>query len=289
MKTEPLSVSRAKMCIIGTAFGYSLMGVTLKLIPFHPLVLNGMEKVFCFVLLGLSRKSFHIRFNKSTLLGAIFMYLSGMLFVTANKMTTAANSVILQYTNPIFVILFSYLFLHKKAEKKDMVFTGVMLAGMVLFFVDDISIGNMAGNVIAILSGVAMALSNMYAHYSDTDVREYGMINCLIAIVIGAAVVPFYPPEISIVSAGAVVFYGIFCSAIPIILLAKGAPYVEPLNISMLLMIEPICGPIWVALAVKEIPGKLALVGAGIVLFSLMANMLYPVFRTGKRYGKVSI
>lgn len=282
MKNDRLSINQAKLCIIGTALGYSLMGVTLKLIPFHPLVLNGMEKAFCFVLLGLSRKSFHIRFNRSTLPGAVFMYFSAMLFMVANKMTTAANAVILQYTNPIFVILFSYLFLHKKAEKRDMVFTAVMLFGMCLFFVDDISIGNMAGNLVAILSGVAMALANMYAHYSGADVQEYGMINCLIAMAVAAVAVLFYPPEVTVASAAAVVFYGIFCSAIPIILLAKGAPYVEPLNISMLLMIEPVCGPIWVALVVKEIPGRLALAGAGIVILSLFANMLYPAFRVKK-------
>lgn len=269
---------KARLCIVGTAFGYSLMGLTLKMIDCNPLVLSGIEKVICFIVLGLSRKTFHITFNKKTLTGGIFAYLSGGLFVLANKMTTAANAVILQYTNPIFVILISFFFLHKKIEKKDIIFTIVMMCGMVLFFMDDLSAGNMAGNAVAILSGVAMALSNMYAYYSGVDVCEYSMINCLIAAAAGLIALPFDVPQLTLLSGSAILFYGIFCSAIPIILFARGAPHVEPLGISMLLMIEPICGPIWVALAVHEIPGKTALAGAGIVLLALIVNSLHPAF-----------
>jgi drug/metabolite transporter (DMT)-like permease len=273
-----MTFEKARLCILGTAFGFSLMGLTLKMIDCNPLVLCGLEKAVCFIVLGLSRKTFHITFNKKTMTGGIFIYLSGGLFVIANKMTTAANAVILQYTNPIFVILISFFFLHRKIVKKDIIFTIVMMCGMVLFFMDDLSAGNMAGNAVAILSGVAMAMSNMYAHYSGADVREYGMINCLIAVAAGLIALLFDAPHLTLLSGGAILFYGIFCSGIPIILFAKGAPHVEPLGISMLLMIEPICGPVWVALAVHEIPGRTALIGAGIVLLALAVNSLYPAF-----------
>lgn len=270
-------VAKAKLCIAGTAFGYSLMGVTLKFIPCNPFLISGMEKAICLILLGLSRKSCRIHFNRKTIPGAVFMYMCSILFVTASQMTTAANTIILQYTNPIFIIIISHFFLHKKTDKKDIIFTIVMMCGMILFFMDDVSVGNMVGNVIAILSGVAMALSNMYAHYSGVDVREYGMINCLIAIAVAVIVVPFAHPQLTAVSGTAILFYGIFCSGIPMVLMAKGAPHIKPLGISMILMIEPIFGPIWVALAVKEFPGKIAMVGAGIVLLALIVNGLYPM------------
>lgn len=273
-----MTSNKARLCIAGTAFGYSLMGVTLKMIDCNPLVLSGAEKVICFIVLGLSRKTFHISFNKKTMTGGIFAFLSGGLFVIANKMTTAANAVILQYTNPIFVILISFFFLHQKIVKKDIIFTIVMMCGMVLFFMDDLSAGNMAGNAVAVLSGVAMALSNMYAYYSGADVCEYGMINCLIAVVAGLIALPFDIPHLTLLSGGAILFYGIFCSGIPFILFSRGAPRVEPLSISMLLMIEPVCGPLWVALVVHEIPGTTALTGAGIVLLTLVVNSLYPIF-----------
>lgn len=280
---KPAGTGGARLCILGMALGYSLQGVTLKFIPCNPFVLNGMEKAICFLILGFFRKSFHIQFSRKTIPGAVFMYLSSVLFMTANKMTTAANAVILQYTNPIFILLISCFFLHKTVNKREAFLAFVMMCGMLLFFMDDISMGNMAGNVIAVLSGIAMALSNMYAHYARTDIREYGMINCLISIMIGAVVIPFQMPQLTWRMGGAVLFYGIFCSGLPILLFAKGAPRIEPLGISMLLMLEPICGPIWVALVVKEFPGKMAFAGAGIVLAALAANIFLQLHMPEKR------
>lgn len=279
----------AGFCILGTALGYSLQGVTLKFIPWNPFVVNGMEKVICFLILGLSRRSFWIHFTRRTIPGAVFMYLSSVLFMTANKMTTAANAVILQYTNPVFILLISCFFLHKMIHRRDILISFVMICGMILFFIDDISAGSMAGNVIAVFSGIAMALSNLYAHYSKADIREYGMINCLISMLIGIMVMPFQLPQLTWESAGAVLFYGVLCSGLPILLFAKGAPQVEPLKISMLLMLEPVCGPVWVALIVREFPGKMALAGAGIILAALAFNILSPVLYDRKkryRYGK---
>lgn len=276
---KTLSTERARLYIVVTALGYSLMGVTLKFVSVNPFVFSGMEKAFCLLGLVVSRGSFRIRFNRKTLPGAVLMYSTSLLFVLANKLTTAANAVILQYTNPIFVILITRYLLHKKVEKRDVALSGVMLLGMVLFFVDDLSAGNMLGNVIAVVSGVTMALANMYAHYSGVDVREYGIINCLIAMAAGAVALPFTPMQFPVPSLLATVFYGIFCSAVPIIFLAKAAPYVEPVSISMILMIEPICGPILVALVFGEVPQRIALVGAVIVLLGVCANNLYPLFQ----------
>ena len=282
----------SRFCIAGTALGYSLQGVTLKSVSCNPLVFNGMEKLICFLFLGLARKSFRIRFCRRTIPGAVFMYLSSVLFMVANQMTTAANAVILQYTNPIFVILISCLFLHQKVRKKDLLFVCVMMGGMILFFLDDIGVGNMLGNGVAILSGVAMALSNVYAHYAKTDVGEYAMINCLISMTAGALTAPFFLPRLTGQMITAVLFYGIFCSGLPLWLFAKGAPRVKPLEISMLLMLEPICGPLWVALVVGELPGKMALAGAAVILAALAFHFLSLVLaerreRYGYRKGRI--
>lgn len=280
---ETTGIGLARLCILGTALGYSLQGVTLKFIPCNPFVLNGMEKMICFIVLGLFRKSFRLTFSRKTVPGAVFMYLSSVLFMTANKMTSAANAVILQYTNPLFVLLLSWLFLHKKIRKREAFFSVVMMCGMILFFMDDIGIGNMTGNLVAVLSGVAMALSNMYAHYAKTDIREYGMINCLISISVGILVMPFQMPRFTIEMAAAILFYGIFCSSIPILCFARGAPRVEPIGISLLMMLEAICGPLWVALIVREFPGKMAMAGAGIVLTALACNILCQAWYEKKK------
>jgi drug/metabolite transporter (DMT)-like permease len=53
------------------------------------------------------------------LAGALFYALTVILFVLANKLTSAANAILLQYTGPIYVAIFSWMFLKEKVTKID--------------------------------------------------------------------------------------------------------------------------------------------------------------------------
>lgn len=66
-------------------------------------------------------------------MGAVAYALTVILFVIANTLTTAANTILLQYTGPIYVALFSYWFLKEKITAIDWISILTVILGMTLF------------------------------------------------------------------------------------------------------------------------------------------------------------
>ena len=81
-----------------------------------------------------------------------------MAFVLASKLTTAANAVVIQYTSPAFVILFMWIIFKTRPKARDIVAAFVVVAGIAIFFFDNLSEGQMLGNIIAIFSGISFSL-----------------------------------------------------------------------------------------------------------------------------------
>jgi drug/metabolite transporter (DMT)-like permease len=80
------------------------------------------------------------------------------LFILSTRLTTAANAIFLQYTAPIYVIIFGVWFLRERPRRIDWITMFVIFAGMLLFFGHDLALEGLYGNLAAALSGVALAL-----------------------------------------------------------------------------------------------------------------------------------
>lgn len=121
-----------------------------------------------------------IRFSKIKWYGAICYSVLGILFVVANKLTTSANAILLQFTAPVWVAIISQWVLKKPIRQSDWLAVFIVLAGMTLFFVGDLEVGNMIGNFIAVLSGIAMAglaiLLKMQAENEAVEVTLLGSV-----------------------------------------------------------------------------------------------------------------
>ena len=79
-------------------------------------------------------------------------------FVLANKLTTAANAIFIQDTAPLWVLLFSAWLLAEHPGRGELLAIPVYGAGLALFFIDDLSAGQLTGNLVALASGLAFAL-----------------------------------------------------------------------------------------------------------------------------------
>jgi len=98
-----------------------------------------------------------LKFNLKVLFGAVCMCGVTTLYVLANKLTTAANTIVLQYSAPVWIIIMSALILHKKPKKAEVITILFVFAGIICFFVDSLGAGNMAGNIVALVSGIFYA------------------------------------------------------------------------------------------------------------------------------------
>lgn len=278
-----ITQNQARVMMILVAVSYSTMGAAFKFVDWNPLVITAARNMVAFVFLAAARGNARISLRKDVIIGALLSYVTSTAFVIANKLTTAANAIVLQYTNPVFVLLLSYVFLKKTCRKKDVILAVLMIGGIALFFLDDLSAGQALGNFFALLSGVGMAGSILYACHSGTDLREYTMLMCLISVAIGIPAAIAEPVDLSFRAVAAVLFLGIVGMGLSSVLYAKAAPCISSVEVSMLLMLDPILNPLWVALCVGERPGPFALLGGTVVVGCMVCRNL-PVSReTGKK------
>lgn len=259
------------MFVFAASVLYSIGGLCIKVIPWNGLAINGARTVIALFVIGayLALIRHRPKLNRWVLLGAVAVCGTNSLFSVANKLTTAANTIVLQFTAPIFVILFSIFLCHKKPGKLDLAACAAVLGGIVFFFVDSLSAGGMTGNLLALCSGVAYAGVFMLNDMPDSDAISSVFWGDVISAVVGF---PFVMRETDF--SGTVMIsllvLGVFQVAIAYILMVEGLKTTPAVTASLVSGIEPVLNPILVALFYGELIGPTALVGAVIVVGSVV-------------------
>ena len=102
---------------------FSTGGLLCKLIPWSPLAINGARSLLSLVVFAVFLKLTHHRliWNRTVLLGAVSTFAMTTLYVVANKLTTAANTIILQYTAPVWIILFMAVLFRVRPTRRDLI------------------------------------------------------------------------------------------------------------------------------------------------------------------------
>ena len=257
---------------------YSIGGLCIKVIPWSGMSINGGRTAIALVVIGLYLMlvKHPLRFNRWILLGALCVFGANSLYAVANKLTTAANAIILQFTAPIFVLLFSALFFHKKPKTLDCIACLAVFGGILFFFVDSLEMGGGLGNFLALLSGVAYAGVFMMNDMPDSDAISSVFWGDVLSALTG---LPFllqeteFPPQ-AIVS---IILLGVFQVALAYILLTIGLAVTTPVTACLISGIEPILNPILVALFYGEMVGHFAIVGAAIVIIGVVGYNLAQI------------
>ena len=258
---------RGTLCVFIAALLYSIGGLCMKVIPWNGMAINGARTAIALVVIGiyLIMVKHPLRFNRWVTLGALCVFGTNALFSVANKMTTAANAIVLQFTAPIFVMLFSAIFFHKKPSRLDLGACILVCGGIVFFFVDSLSSGGTVGNLLALISGIAYAGVFMLNDMPDSDAISSVFWGDVISAVTG---LPFLLREsdFSLVPMVSLVILGVFQVAVAYILLTIGLKTTPSVTASLVSGIEPVLNPILVAVFYGEKMAILALVGAAVVI-----------------------
>ena len=272
------------LLMVITAMMWSLGGIFIKLISWSPFLIAGVRSAISGSIMAMYMAATHTRFKLNTysLLAGVGLGFSATLFTIANKLTTAANAIVLQYTAPIFILIISALFFKQKLAKQDVLVVCITMAGMVLFFLDQLSPGNMLGNIFGILAGVFLAqMFVMVGRGGDDDsTRMSGiliahMITLLIGLPLGIAMTD----SVAGIEILYVIILGVFQLGIPYVLYGIASRDCSPLACSLIGMLEPLLNPVWVAIFIGEMPGPFALAGAVIII----ATVSWWCVKTGGR------
>ncbi len=266
-----------------TALLWSLGGLLIKSIEWHPLAIAGARSGLAAVTIFFIFRKFHFSWSVAQIGGALAYAATVILFVLATKMTTAANAILLQYTAPIYVGLFGAWFLGERTTKFDWLIIVLALSGMSLFFLDRLSLSGLWGNIIALISGVSFAWLALF-------LRKDGGRSSVEAIVLGNALafligLPFFFKQaISASSLPPLIALGVIQLGVSYALYALAIRYVTAVEAILVPFIEPIMNPIWVLIVVGEKPGTFSVLGGAIILLAVASRGLKPLIRRG-RFG----
>lgn len=253
---------------------WSVAGIFIKWISWNPLMIAGSRSLLSAAVLALfmgytGRK---LIINKYSILAGIGLAGTCICFVIANKMTTAANAIVLQYTAPIFILLLSAVFLKKKMNRGDLLVVFFTAIGIALFFFDKLSPGNFVGNILGMVAGAFLAVMFLAVGQAadDDSVRMSGILLAhLLTAAIGMSSLLFVPFQTTSKEILFVVVLGIFQLGIPYILYSLASRHCTPLACSLIGTLEPLLNPVWVFLFYGEVPGNGALMGAVIVIVAI--------------------
>lgn len=248
---------------------WSIAGIFIKLIPWNAFVIAGLRSLFAglVVLVYMKIRRLRLILNRRTVVAGLCMALLFFCFVGANKLTTAANAIVLQFTAPLFIMVLSVLFLHQKFRRADVLAVVFTMAGISLFFFDQLTPGHVLGNVVAILSGLFMALMYMnLGSCPETERMSSILIGQTLTFLCGVPLLFTTHPAFSALPVLYVVILGVVQLGIPYVLCARAAEHCPPLACSLLGALEPLLNPIWVFLFDGEAPGVFALAGGAVVI-----------------------
>jgi drug/metabolite transporter (DMT)-like permease len=267
---------RALCLLAATAVLWSFGGVLIKSVQWNPLAIAGTRSLIALPLLYFASRSGHINWSKDQILGAVAYALTVILFVSATKLTTAANAILLQYTAPVYVALFSGVFLKERVRWVDWLVIMVTFFGMFLFFVDRLSMSGKWGNVLAILSGIAFA-SLVLTMRRQKEAAPLGSV-FLGNILTTLLCFPFMlHPMGDAASWASLLLLGIFQIGISYIFYSIAIKYVSALESILVLVIEPLLNPFWVFCFIGERPGGWAVMGGSIVILSVFIRSVFSV------------
>lgn len=263
--------------VIAASVLWSTAGFLIKLVNWSPIPIAGIRSLIAAILILTYLKKPKFTFSKAQIIAAFAMAATMFLFVTANKMTTAANAILLQFTAPIYIALFSSFILKEKVRRLDWVVIAAVLGGLSLFFMDDMTTGNLIGNLLAVCSGLTMAIMIVALRFQkDGSPVESTLLGNFLTFLVA---LPFIvkapiPDKSSIIG---LLLLGIFQLGLAYILFGNAIKHVTAVEGVLLNVVEPLCNPIWVFLFIGEVPTGNALIGGIIVLTAVTVRSIFSV------------
>ena len=280
-KTQKIGTAQMLAC----SLLWSMAGIMFKYIPWNGVVIASLRAAIAgaVVLAFIRIRGMELSVSAKTIPTGIAKGLTCLLFVVANKMTTAANAIVLQYTAPVFLLLFSALIYGRRFSRADVTAVGLTLAGISLFFLGQFDAGRMIGNLVAVAAGASMGVMYMLmGEVTEAERLSSVLIGEAFTFLVGVPFLFLYPPAVTAVPAAFIVILGIFQLGIPYILYSLAAGKCSPLACCLLGALEPLLNPLWVLLFYGEKPGVFALIGGAVVIATVTVWSMLPSF-AGKR------
>jgi len=262
--------------ILAAALLWSTGGLFIKATPLGALELSFGRSLLAALTVALLTRREGFRVNAVTLIASALYAALLLLFVVANKLTTAANAIFLQYTAPVYVLVLEPLMFKERFRWQDLFVVVACVCGMSLFFVGKLRPQDVTGNLTALGSGVCFALFLLLLRH-----QRAGRVNRASSVIYGNLLVcvitlPAFARATSMMTTrdvAIVAYLGVVQIGLAYTLFTLGiARGVRSLDAGVIGYIEPMLNPVWVFLFLGERPSKWALLGGCIIIAAVLAH-----------------
>ncbi len=279
-------MNKAVFQLILCSLLWSCGGIFIKLVALNSMAIAGWRSVISLVFLCIATRKFPELYKKdedgrfdpagsfNLIAGGVFYALTLVFFVIGTKHTTAANAILLQYTNSIYIIIFAPLLLKEKNNLLDYIIVSGLICGMVLLVGGELKQGSAFGNLMALLSGVTYGFTTLFLRRQkdSSPVESLKLSNFLSFLICLPVMIKSGLPDAR--SCLFLLILGTFQIGLASLLFASGVKGVTALNSAVITMIEPLMNPVWVAVFAHEIPAASSVAGGAIILFFIVLNVV---------------
>lgn len=254
-----------------SALLWSMSGIFTKSVAWNGLCLATLRGVIAFAVSAALIHGRKIKLNKQKVLAAICYFAQGVLFMCANKYTTAANATVLQNTSPLYIILFNALLAKKHPTKPECITCVCLFAGMVLAFMGNLGGGGMVGNIFALVSALFYAGVFFLSKEDGAEPLESLFLgNACYLLLVPVCVVN---ETVRSTTLPEWVFLIIFATLSGIgawLCFAAGIKHTSALQANFITMAEPVMAPMWTFIFLHEVISPLSVLGCVVVIATLL-------------------
>jgi drug/metabolite transporter (DMT)-like permease len=218
------------------------------------------------------------------LLIALLFAVNNVFFQLSVQNTTVANTLVILATAPLFAALFSVAFLREQVPRRTWIAAVFSALGICVVFIGELQTENLFGNVAALISAVGLGIYFVLVRLGrpvdmSPAIGIAGIFVCLIGA--GLASDLYLEPR----QFGLLAVLGLILLPLSFVFLTRAPHYISAPEVSLVLLIETILGPLWVWIAITEEPPLQTIAGGGLIIIVLAIHAALSL-RESRRLAK---
>ena len=257
----------APLFLFGSALLWSMSGIYTKTTAWNGICLATLRGVIAVIVSAILLRGRKIKLNRQKVLVAICYFMQGLLFMCANKYTTAANATVLQNTSPLYIILFNAFLSKKRPTKLECTTCICLFIGVVMAFVGNLEGGGALGNALALISALFFAGVFFFSKEEGAEPLESLLLgNAFYLLLVPVAAMN---ETVRSTTLSEWIFLAAFATLSCLggwLCFTIGIKHTSALQANFITMAEPVMAPMWTFIFLGEMVSVLSIVGCVVVV-----------------------